>query len=278
MEKEHLPDKYWHCYVKLSNATRENDYTVLNDISLDTLQKGILQPWKENKPFTISGTIIRDPNQVSEIRIVHTPDSKTTYAKRHNDKKRAAGICDLATDRRLLPLEQGDDYTYELLFKGKDFKTPTEEESLIIRLCSRIKKAALILTDRRRKGKSSYTTSDEFDVQDLLHALIRGFTKYSVQEDPIGKIAGVRSSRADISIEELGILIEVKYVRNPNDQKRIFEEYSQDLVLYSKWKPLKSLLFVIYNSDDLRDPEAFEKLSGAQTINDIKFNVRVILT
>jgi hypothetical protein len=106
---------------------------------------------------------------------------------------------------------------------------------------------------------------------------LRAFIKYSVQEDPLPKVAGSKSSRADISIEALGVLVEIKYVHRPDDQKRIFEEYSQDLVLYAGWPHLKTLVFLIYNSADLRDAEAFEKLSGPQQVNERRFQVRVVL-
>jgi len=72
-------------------------------------------------------------------------------------------------------------------------------------------------------------------------------------------------------------LIEIKYVHGPEDQKRLFEEYSQDLLLYAKWAHLKTLIFLIYNSADLRDAEAFEKLSGSQDVNGRKFTVKVVL-
>ena len=48
----------------------------------------------------------------------------------------------------------------------------------------------------------------------------------------------------------------------PDDQRRIFEDFSQDLVLYARWPHLQTLIVVVYNSADLRDPEALEKLSG----------------
>jgi len=149
--------------------------------------------------------------------------------------------------------------------------------SLIIRLCKRIRNAARILENRKQKDKTPYLIKDEYDVQDLLHALIRGYMKYSVQENTLEKSAGTRASRPDISIEDLGVLIEVKYVRSPKDQKRIVNEFSQDLVLYAKWKPLKTLVLVIYNSDTLRDPEALEKLSDPKETGITGFDVSIIL-
>ena len=60
-------------------------------------------------------------------------------------------------------------------------------------------------------------------------------------------------------------------------QKKIFDDFSKDLLLYSVWKPLETLFFVIYNSSDLRDPESLEKLSGIKEINNKRFNTVIIL-
>ena len=110
-----------------------------------------------------------------------------------------------------------------------------------------------------------------------MHAILRTYLKYSVQEDPLPKVAGTKSGRADISIEDIGILIEIKFVRSPSDQKSIFNDFSQDLVLYASWAPIRSLIYLIYNADDLRDPEALERLSGPKKINGKEFDVKVIL-
>jgi hypothetical protein len=169
------------------------------------------------------------------------------------------------------------DLTYELLFSGAQGATPEPDERMVEQLCRRLPQSARILATRSRKGKAPYKITDEYDVQDILHALLRAYLKYSVQEDPLPKVAGAKSSRADISIEELGILIEVKYVHGPEDQKRLFEEYSQDLVLYAQWPHLRTLVYLIYNSADLRDAEAFEKLSSSQEIGGKRFDVKVVL-
>jgi hypothetical protein len=111
----------------------------------------------------------------------------------------------------------------------------------------------------------------------LLAATLRAYLKHSVQEDPLPKVGGAKSSRADVSIQDLGVLIEVKYAHGPDDQKRLFEEFSQDLVLYAHWPHLKTLIYLIFNSSDLRDPEALEKLGGSQEINARRFEVKIVL-
>lgn len=269
------PEKYWHCYVKLEGNT---SYAVENDLSFGQLTVRILTPWHQSTPFTVCGKILNKNSKIEEIKVTQTDEPQNMWADRHNSRQRANNVCDMATDRQMLPIWHGTDYTYELLFAGKKEEAPDADLALVERLCTRISNAARIIGNRQRKGKQSYTIADEYDVQDLLHAVLRAYLKYSVQEDPIPKVAGTRSSRADISVQELGILIEVKFVRSPEDQKTIFDDFSRDLVLYTSWSHLKTLLYVIYNSSDLADPEALQKLSGPKEINGKRFDVRVVLT
>ncbi len=55
------------------------------------------------------------------------------------------------------------------------------------------------------------------------------------------------------------------------------DEYSNDLLLYTKWPHLKHFIYLVYNSQDLRDPEALEKLSGPITMNGVAFTAHVVL-
>lgn len=272
-----FPERFWHCRVKLKESNKNNSYSVINDLLFQELKTKIIDPWLESRPFAVSGTIVQQPSEVEEIQIAYTPEPQNVYATAHNIRKKHSGIIDLATDRRLLPFWEGEDYTFDLLFSNQRHKSIDPDITFILGLCKRIRNAARILENRQRKNKTSFVIQDEYDVQDLLHALIRGYLKYSVQEDPLGKVAGTKSGRADISIEQLGVLIEAKFVHGPTDQKRIFEEISQDLILYSKWEHLKTLIVLIYNSDDLRDPESLEKLSGVKEINGKRFEVQIVL-
>jgi hypothetical protein len=273
-EKDY-PEKYWHCCVKLVNS---DDYAIENDLLFSDLKRKIIDPWNEGRPFTVKGAIIRKNESVGEIRVSQTENVQKVYAEQHNIQMRASGIADMATNRKMLPFDEGKDYTFQLLFSGAQNAPPEPDIALIEQVCKRLPNAARILSNRQSKNKQPYDIEDEYDVQDLLHGILRAYVKYSVQEDPIPKVAGSKSSRADISIEELSLLIEIKYARGPNDQKRIFEEISQDLTLYTAWKPLKTLFVVIYNSGDLKDPEALEKLGGEKEISGKRFNVVVILS
>ena len=268
------PERYWHCYVEMSGVKGRS---IVNDLTFAELEKTVVSPWLEGRPFTVSGTIVRSADTVARIKIVHTNEPQQVHANRHDADMRASGIADMATDRRLLPFSAGEDLTFALLFEGEAKEQPESERVLVETVCRRLPQAVRVLSNRSRKDRAELTVSDEYDVQDVLHAVLRAHLKYSVQEDPLPKVAGAKSGRADLSIEELGILIEIKYVRGPADQKRLFEEFSQDLVLYSRWPHLRTLLFLVYNSADLRDAEALEKLGGKHEVSGVKFSVKVIL-
>jgi hypothetical protein len=271
------PEKYWHCAIKNINEKR---YFVVNDLTYQELQKKIIQPWLNKTAFTVDGKIINPKGelQIEEIKISQTPQTRDYYANAHNSRMQSRGILDAATNRDMLPIEQGTDYTDELLFQQQDVGSNISEptEAIIERVCERINLSANLLGNRPRKGKSPYTVEDEYDVQDLVHAVIRAFVKNSVQENTISKLGG-RSSRADITVEDLGLLIEVKYVRSPNDQSSLVEQLSQDLLLYTKWEPLKTIFFIVFNSKDLRDPEALEEFSNIHKVNGKEFRLKVIL-
>ena len=274
MEVGTSPDLYWHCSLKMIGT---KDFSVVNDLSFQDLKKTIVSPWNARRPFTVAGTVVQSTDSVESIKITHTDQPQSYYASHHEQRMSASGICDLSTNRKLLPLSEGTDRTNELLFSGIEESTHVPDVDLVERLCKRLPQAARILATRSRKGKAGYEITDEYDVQDLLHALMRGYLKYSVQEDPLPKVAGAKSGRVDISVDDLGILIEIKYVHGPEDQKRLLEEYSEDLVLYAQWAHLRTLIYLIYNSADLRDAEAFERLASTQEIGGKRFDVRIIL-
>ena len=155
--------------------------------------------------------------------------------------------------------------------------TRRSEAEIVLEACRQLPETARVLAHRSRAGKTAFEIADEYDVHDLLQATLRSYIPYTVREDPIGKVAGMRSSRADISIEQLGILIEVKYARSATDQARIAKQFSEDLLMYARWPGLKTLIFLIYNSAVLPDPNAFLRLAGSQELSGVRFEIEIAL-
>ncbi|MBW4519915.1 MAG: hypothetical protein KME16_09500 [Scytolyngbya sp. HA4215-MV1] len=81
----------------------------------------------------------------------------------------------------------------------------------------------------------------------------------------------------DISIEDLGVLIEVKYAREPKDQGKFVDDFNRDLGLYVKWQPLQHLIYLVYHTEKLRDPEGLKRLEGEKELDGKRFYAHIIL-
>lgn len=277
MSDPDYPDKYWHVAVTLPGQKKEVRQGIRNDLTLGELRREVIEPWKANRHFAVSGVVVTDKKLVSEIRIVQTQQPMNIYVDQYFAELAAAGVFSTA-DGRMVPFSKGEDFTNPLLFAMDSASAPAPSVALLLQLCERLPQAARFLGSRR-EGKQPYKIVDEYDVQDLLHAVIRAYFKYSVDEEPIGKVGGARSARADLGLPDVNTLIEVKFVRGPKDQQRIVEEFAQDLLLYTAWAPLQTFIYMVYNSADLRDPEAVARLqgNGNTELNGKKYRTAIVL-
>ena len=142
----------------------------------------------------MSGVIVSSRNQVERIKITHTDRSLDLLITEKNARDRAARVCDMATNRRILPIWHGADHTHELLFATLEVCAPEPEVALILQLCKRLPCSARIL-GIRRKGKASFEVNDEYDAQDLLHAVLRAYMKYTVHAEPLTRLSQERIRR-----------------------------------------------------------------------------------
>lgn len=274
-ESTPLPDQYWHCYITLLGDKKEPT-AVVNDLAFADLQRLVIEPWHRGVPFPVAGTIVHGRETLKEIRIAQTPHTRKMYADVHYARSREAGILDGATDTRLLPFLRGTDRTHQLLFETLSPHAAVPDVELVLQVCRRLPVTARALTHRDR-SRSPFVIGDEYDVQDLLHAVLRAYLKYAVTEEPLGKVGGSRSGRADLALEDLGTIIEVKYARGPRDQHRLVEEFAHDVQLYVKWPHLQFFVYFVYNSADLRDPEALERLGGDREVDGKRFRTFIVL-
>ena len=104
------PEQFWHVHVALRPTEPKREVeSVVNDLRYADMCERIVRPWREHRPFTIGGVVVRPGgDNVEIIRVVRTPHSQAVYAEQHNARMRASHIGDLATNRRLLPFSAAD--------------------------------------------------------------------------------------------------------------------------------------------------------------------------
>ncbi len=128
---------------------------------------------------------------------------------------------------------------------------------------------------RRHDGRETLVINDEYDVQDLLEALLKLFFSDVRSEEWCPSYAG-SSKRMDFLIKNEEIVIEVKKTRAGLKDKEIGEQLIVDIANYKNHPNCKMLYCFVYDPDALiRNPRGIESdLSGDN--EDLIVRVRVV--
>lgn len=129
------------------------------------------------------------------------------------------------------------------------------EQDCIERIFTRFRKVALQLT-RRHDGRNTLCIKDEYDVQDLLRALLSLYFDDVRPEEWTPSYAG-SSLRIDFMIPEIEAVIEVKKTRPTMTDKTLSEELIVDIEKYQAHPNCKKIYCFVYDPDMiLRNPTA----------------------
>lgn len=149
-----------------------------------------------------------------------------------------------------------------------------------IQVLRRFHLGASRLRSRPRKEKASlgYVIADEYDVQDLLFAILKPYIKDLDCENPTPKFAG-DAGRVDLCSKDLGMVIEVKYGKNAKRAADLAAECRERFLQYSEFPELTHLIYFIYDPNHLiADPDNFEKdFTSPATWRDKSFQVTAIV-
>jgi hypothetical protein len=140
-----------------------------------------------------------------------------------------------------------------------------EALALVQRMCERFHAVVRQLRDRY-DGRSTLDIDDEYDVQDLLHSLLRLHFDDIRAEEWTPSYAG-GSARVDFLIKPYMILIEVKKTRSGLTSKKVGNELIEDIARYKQMKNAKSLVCFVYDPEEritnvrglISDLEALDK-------------------
>lgn len=128
---------------------------------------------------------------------------------------------------------------------------------------------------RKRHNDRDCFISDEYDVQDLLHAILKLHFEDVREEDCTPQNAG-SCNRIDFLINDNQTAIEVKYAKESHKDKQIGDELIIDIAKYSKHPNCKSLYCFVYDPEYcISNPKGLENDLNNKSTDDFKVKVFV---
>lgn len=130
----------------------------------------------------------------------------------------------------------------------------------------------------RRKGVQSLAFGNEYDVQDLLHAMLRPWISDIRPEECTPSYAG-SSTRMDFLLPAHGLVIETKVIRDRAHAKHVGDELIIDIDHYRRHPDCKRLWCVVYDPDQLvTNADGLKNdLEGTRSANDGNCEVRLFV-
>jgi hypothetical protein len=145
----------------------------------------------------------------------------------------------------------------------KTAELPTTAENLghyiavISNLCDKFHTVSRQIRSRH-DSRHKIEISDEYDVQDLIHALLKLNFNDVRPEDYVPSYAG-GASRIDFSLREAGIVLEIKKTRKTLKEKEVGEQLLIDIGRYRIFPGVKTLICFVYDPDGfIANPRGLE--------------------
>jgi REase_DpnII-MboI len=149
--------------------------------------------------------------------------------------------------------------------------------ALVMQAVNNFPTAARILRERQR-NRPPFEVRSEYDVQDLLYALLRSAFEDARREEWTPSQAG-SAKRIDIVIPSTDAVVEAKFVRSRPHARSIADELRVDFECYHEHPSCKHLIALVHDpSGHLSDPSQFSSdLSGLRQKGDHSFDVTVLV-
>ncbi len=223
-------------------------------------------------------------NVLEEFMDLPPQDDPEEYAVWEKNRKRVNDVLEENGFRyyrggRVLPtgIQPEEVCTSTIKSTEQEPRQPSKIEELLEVLLRGLPRAMHPLS-HRRKGVQPLTFKSEWDVQDLLHALLRPWVSDIRPEEFTPSYAG-SSTRMDFLLPKYSLVLELKYVRDRAHGKKIGDELIIDIEHYRRHPKCDKLWCVIYdpnnmitNSEGLRTD-----IEGKRTTPDGKLLVKVLI-
>jgi hypothetical protein len=122
-------------------------------------------------------------------------------------------------------------------------KRPTSIDEVLLPLFRGLRRAMFPLT-HRRKGLPTLTFDNEYDIQDLLHVLLRPWVK-DIRPEEYTPSYGGKSTRMDFLLPDHATVVELKLVRDAAHGKNVGQELLVDIGHYRQHPKCELLWCVV---------------------------------
>ncbi len=128
----------------------------------------------------------------------------------------------------------------------------------------------------RHDSRETIDVSDEYDVQDLIHALLKIYCDDIRPEEWTPSYAG-SASRMDFLLKDEHLVVEVKKTRDTLRDKQIGEQLIVDITKYGENPDCRTLVCFVYDPEGLiSNPTGLE--NDLRKLSTERLNVRVHIT
>lgn len=158
-----------------------------------------------------------------------------------------------------------------------DKQTPSSIDELLTVIIKGLPRAIQPLI-HRRKGLTNLVFDSEYDIQDMLHSLLRPWVADIRPEEFTPSHAGA-NTRMDFLLPKYELVIETKRVRTKSHASKIGDELIIDIEHYRKHPKAKNLWCVIYDPNlFITNPDGLKNdLEGNRASNDGEILVKVFV-
>lgn len=156
-------------------------------------------------------------------------------------------------------LEENEDfYKSELDSLRKPDREMLLTDIALENLLNKFHQIVIQLRDRY-DDRDTLDVSDEYDVQDLLHSLLKIYCDDIRPEEWTPSYAGT-ASRQDFLLKDEKIVIETKKTRKGLNNKELANELIIDIARYTAHPDCKTLICFVYDPENrIKNPRGFEK-------------------
>ncbi|MGV7229069.1 MAG: hypothetical protein ACQ9IQ_10470 [Nitrospirales bacterium] len=108
--------------------------------------------------------------------------------------------------------------------------------------------AVVVQLRNRHEGRPTLDVNDEYDVQDLMHALLRLHFDDVRPEEWVPSYAG-SASRTDFLLPQIDTVIEIKKTRKGLNAKSVGDQLIIDIAKYKKHPQCRRLVCFVYDPE-----------------------------